>query len=387
MAKHDYYEVLGVDRTADEATVKKAYRKKAMELHPDRNPDKKEAEEQFKEVGEAYEVLSDPEKRARYDRYGHDGVKTAFGAGGFQWSDFHHFDEFGDIFGDIFESFFGVGFGGGGRAQPGGRGRDLRASVALTLEEAFSGTEQTIAVRRLEACEICRGSGCKPGTSRRICPTCRGAGQIRIAQGFFSIATTCDRCRGAGEIVSSPCPECSGAGRVEKTVRLKARIPAGVDEGMQLRLAGEGEAGPGGGRRGDLYVSIRLREHNRFVRRGADVFSEIPIGFAQAALGDTIEVETLRGKHPLKIPAGTQSHTLFKIADHGMPNPGSPGGPRGDHYVRVVVHTPKKLTDRQKELLRELAALGDEKISEEDKGFFGRVKDSFEKFKKEIIEE
>ena len=386
MAKRDYYEVLGVDRNADAAAVKKAYRKKAMQLHPDRNPDNPDAAEQFKEIGEAYEVLSDPEKRACYDRWGHEGVKSAFQTGGFQWTDFHHFEEFGDIFGDIFESFFGIG-SGRTRARASARGRDLRASVSLTLEEAFSGTEQKIQIRRLESCEACSGSGCRPGTGRQICPTCRGAGQVRITQGFFSIATTCDRCGGAGEMIASPCPECGGAGRVERSVSLKARIPAGVGDGMQLRLAGEGEAGPPGGRRGDLYVTIRLRDHERFVRRGQDIFSEVPISIVQAVLGDTVEVDTLAGKYSLKIPAGTHSHSVFKIPDHGMPNPNAPGGPRGAHYTRVAVWTPKKLTDRQKELLREFAALGNEKPAEEDRGFFDRVKDSFERFKREILED
>jgi len=385
MAPRDYYEILGLDRSASKADIKKAYRKKAMELHPDRNPNDPEAADKFKEVGEAYEVLSDDAKRARYDRYGHEGVKTAFGSGGFQWSDFHHFDEFSDIFGNIFETFFG--FGGGRTARRGpGRGRDMRAMATLTLEEAFNGAEHPLDVRRLETCETCRGSGCKPGTSRHVCPVCRGAGQVRVSQGFLSFATTCDRCGGAGEAIASPCPDCRGAGRSERNVHLKARIPAGVDKGMQLRLSGEGEAGPEGGPRGDLYVSIRVRDHERFVREGADIYSEEPISFVQAALGDTIQVQTLKGEHALKIPAGLQSHSLLKIPGHGMPNPNDPNGPRGIHYVRIVVRTPKKLTERQKELLREFAALNHEKAGD-SKGIFDRVKDSFEKFKKDILEE
>lgn len=385
MSKRDYYEILEVERTADQDVIKKAYRKKAMQLHPDRNPDDAEAADRFKEVGEAYEVLSDTDKRARYDRYGHEGLKGSFGAAGFQWSDFHHFDEFEDVLGDIFGSFFA----GGGRSRAGGvrRGRDLRASVELTLEEAFSGVEKSVSVRRNEPCQSCSGSGCKPGTGRHICPTCRGAGQVRLAQGFFSIATTCSHCGGVGETIASPCPQCAGAGLVERVARLKPRIPPGVDDQMRMRLSGEGEAGPQGGSAGDLYVIIHVREHERFLRRDQDIFSEVRISFAQAVLGDTIKVDTLLGEYDLRVPSGTQSHSILRIPDYGMPNPNAPRAPRGKHHVRVVVWTPKKLDDKQKELLREFASLTGDVPDEEEKGIFGRVKESFEKFTKDILED
>ncbi len=385
MSKRDYYEVLGTSRTASADEIKKAYRRKAMELHPDRNPNDPEAAERFKEIGEAYEVLSDSDKRARYDRYGHEGVRSTFGQGGFEWTDFHHFDEFGDLFGNIFGSFFGMGQQGQRGGQP--RGRDLRTSVQMTLEEAFTGVEKTVELRRLELCETCNGNGCRPGTGPQVCPRCRGAGQIRLTEGFFSIASTCDRCRGAGQIISSPCVACAGNGRVEKAARLTAKIPAGVDNGMQLRLAGEGEAGGNGSRRGDLYVVIQVRDHEKFQREGQDIYSEAPISFVQAALGDAIVVETLKEKTALKIPAGTQGHKVFRIAGHGMPNPNDPHGKRGDHFVRVKIWTPQKLNERQKELLREFALEGGDVTPDEDKGLFDRVKETFEKFKKDIMEE
>lgn len=385
MSKRDYYEVLGVARQASPDEVKKSYRRKAMELHPDRNPNDPDAAERFKELGEAYEVLSDPDKRARYDRFGHEGVKNSFGQGGFQWTDFHHFDEFGDLFGNIFETFFGMG------GQPGGRGgamrgRDLRTSVQLTLEEAFAGVEKSLEIRRQEPCDTCEGTGARPGTGPTTCTRCRGAGQIRVTEGFFSIASTCDRCRGAGQIISSPCVACAGNGRQERTARLKARIPAGVDNGMQLRLAGEGEAGLNGSRRGDLYVVIQVAEHPKFQREGQDVYSEHPISFIQAALGDAVIVETLKEKTALKIPAGTQSHKVFRITGHGMPSPNQPDGRRGDHYVRVTVWTPQKINDKQKELLRQFAEEGGDVAPDEDKGLFDRMKETFEKFKKDVME-
>ena len=384
MAKRDYYETLGVERSASADEIRRAYRKKAMALHPDRNPDNPDASQQFKDVGEAFEVLSDDNKKARYDRYGHEGLQGSFGTGGFEWSDFHHFDEFGDVFGGIFDAFFGGGRSGG-RGRPGTtRGRDLRASVSLTLKQAFNGYEHEFQVRRPETCETCEGSGCRAGTSRQVCPTCRGAGQVRVSQGFFSIASTCDRCRGAGEIIQSPCPECSGAGRVERVSRLTAQIPPGVDNGMQLRLSGEGEAGARGASRGDLYVTIRVEDHPTIARRGSDLYSEKAISFAQAALGATVEIETLLGDEKLEIPAGTQTGCLFTIRDHGMPDPNRPNGQRGHHHVRVLVWTPQKLDDKQKDLLKEFAALSSETPGEEDKSFFDKIRDSFEQFKRDI---
>ncbi len=379
MSVRDYYEVLGIGREATAEEVKKAYRKVAMKEHPDRNPDDPEgAAERFKEAAEAYEVLSDAEKRARYDKYGHEGLKSAFGGGGFQWSDFHHANEMQDIFGDIFSAFFGGGGGGGRRGVA--RGRDIRIRYGITLEEAFAGKEAKVAFERRETCETCKGSGAAEGTSRRPCLQCGGTGTMRLSRGFFAVQTTCDRCGGAGSIIEKPCAGCHGQGLVGKKVEVKFDIPPGVDNGMSMRLRGEGEpyAGQNGatGERGDLYVNFEVKEHEVFAREGSDIYIETPISFSQAALGATISVPTLHGDQELPVPHGTQSHKVFRLKGKGMP---TGNGGFGDQYVRIVVITPKKLNDRQKELLRELAKESKEDFKEyRKKSFFEKVKDTIE---------
>lgn len=383
MAKRDYYEILGLSREATADEVKKSYRKLALKYHPDRNPGDHEAEEKFKEACEAYEVLSDQAKRARYDRYGHEGVKNAFGQGGFQWSDFSHFGDFEDILGDVFGSFFGMG-GGGGRRRF-NRGRDLRLTYSITLEEAFRGTEAELSLTRLETCEECNGGGARPGTSPRQCPQCRGSGQIRVTQGFFSINTTCDVCRGEGTVIDSPCTACAGSGRVNERVKLSATIPGGVDHGMKLRLGGEGEAGVHGGQRGDLYVVIQVEEHEVFKRDGADLLCEIPISFSQAALGAALEIPSLHGEVSLEVPAGTQTHKVFRLRGKGMPRLRNPEQ-FGDLFVRVIVQTPTRLSERERELLSELGDLrADQPVASPRKGFFDRIKDSFDQVKKDML--
>jgi len=383
MAKRDYYEVLGVGREASPEEIKKVYRKMALKYHPDRNPGDNASEETFKEASEAYEVLGDPDKRARYDRYGHEGLRSAFSPGGFQWSDFTHFGDFEDILGGMFGQFFGMGGLGGGRQS--NRGRDLRVTLNITLEEAFKGTESEIALTRLEICEKCAGSGVSAGSRPRTCPRCRGAGQLRIMQGFFSINTTCDVCHGEGRIIDHPCASCAGHGRVNARARLKVAVPRGVDHGMRLRLSGEGEAGVKGGPRGDLYVVVNVEEDERFQRDGDDLLCEVPVKFAQAALGAEIKVPSLHGDQPLAIPPGTQTHKAFRLRGRGMPRVRD-GQSYGDLYVRVIVHTPQRLSERQKELLREYDELDEEKLTAPGrKGFFEQLKDSFDQLKKDVL--
>jgi len=365
--KADYYELLGVSRNATEEEIKKAYRKAALRYHPDRNPGDKAAEEKFKELSEAYQVLIDPEKRAQYDRYGH----AAFEQGGFNGFDFT--SNFEDIFGDIFGDFFGVGGRGRRRAQ---RGEDLSCNLEISFEEAAFGTEKTISVPRMTLCEGCQGTGAKPGTAPKTCATCRGSGQVRFQQGFFTVARTCNRCGGQGKVITEPCPACHGAGTVRKASTLQVKIPAGVDTGARLKLRGEGEVGPSGGVPGDLYVLIRVREHPLFGRQHNDVVCEIPISFPQAALGAEIEVPTLEGKIKMKIPPGTQSGSVFRLRGKGIPD--LRGGGRGDQLVRVIIEVPRKLTGRQRELLEEFARLdGEEDVHPMTKGFFDKVKELF----------
>jgi molecular chaperone DnaJ len=348
MAKRDYYEVLGVNRDASEDDIKKAYRKLAMQHHPDRNPDNPKAEEKFKEAKQAYEVLTDPDKRAAYDRFGHAGVDAtsgmgAGGAGGF-----------GDIFGDIFSEIFG----GGGRARSNVyRGADLRYNLEISLEDAARGAETRIRVPTLERCETCSGTGAKPGTQPVTCNTCGGAGQVRIQQGFFSLQQTCPRCSGTGKIVREPCATCSGAGRVKKQKTLSVKIPAGVDEGDRIRLSGEGESGVNGGPPGDLYVVIRLKPHQVFTRDGSDLHCEMPVSFTMAALGGELEIPTLDGSAKLRIPAETQTGKVFRLRSKGIKSVRS--NDHGDLFCHVVVETPVSLTSRQKELLRELEAINE----------------------------
>jgi molecular chaperone DnaJ len=356
MSKRDYYQVLGVPRNAAEEAVTKAYRRLAMKYHPDRNPDDKEAEERFKEAKEAYEILTDAQKRAAYDQYGHAGLDAARGAGqGFSPS-----DAFGDIFGDMFGDIFGGGRRGGGRSAV-YRGADLRYELTLDLEQAVFGTSTEIDFQTVAECSECNGSGAVRGHTPATCDTCSGAGQVRISQGFFAVQQACPRCKGRGTIIKDPCKKCSGHGRMRTSKRLSVKVPAGVDTGDRIRLAGEGEAGRNGGPTGDLYVEIAVREHPIFERDHAHLSCEVPISFVTAALGGSVEVPTLEGQAAIKIPAGTQSGRVFRLREKGV----KPvrGGATGDLFCRVVVETPVELNAEQKSLLRkfESAISGDDK--------------------------
>ena len=347
MSKRDYYKVLDVPKTATEAEIKKAYRRLAMKYHPDRNPNDREAEESFKEAKEACEVLSDPHKRATYDQHGHAGLEAASrgGRGGFSA------DAFADIFGDVFGDIFGGAGRRGGRSQV-FRGADLRYELELELPQAVFGHQVQIEVPRLSECETCHGTGAAKGSSPSTCETCGGVGQVRVSQGFFQLQQTCPRCRGAGTMVRNPCDTCLGQGRVRRTRKLSVKVPPGVDSGDRVRLAGEGEAGRNGGPPGDLYVEVQVREHAIFERDGEHLSCEVPVSFATAALGGTVEVPTLEGDVTLKIPAETQSGRIFRLRDKGV----KPvrGGARGDLFCRVVVETPVHLSAEQKELVRAL---------------------------------
>ncbi len=345
MAKRDYYEVLGVSKGASEAEIKKAYRRLAMKHHPDRNPGDASAEASFKEAKEAYEVLSEARTREAYDRFGHAGVDAA-AAGGRGGAGFSPGDAFGDIFGDVFGDIFGTSRRGRSTVF---RGADLRYELPLDLEQAVFGATVNIDVPTLVTCDTCRGSGAKPGTSPKTCSTCSGAGQVRIAQGFFSIQQTCPNCRGTGQTIETPCTDCGGRGRTQQTKTLAVKIPAGVDDGDRIRLTGEGEAGQNGGPAGDLYVEVRVRRHPIFERNGADLTCVIPISFAAAALGGTIQVPTLQGEVALKVPAETQSGRVFRLRGKGV-RPVR-GLETGDLYCRVEVETPVNLTAEQKRLL------------------------------------
>ena len=348
MSKADYYKVLDVPRTATEAEIKKAYRRLAMKYHPDRNPNDRDAEEAFKEAKEACEVLTDPQKRAAYDQYGHAGVEAASRGGGGRGG--FGADTFSDIFGDVFGDIFG-GARRSSRSQV-YRGADLRYELELELPQAVFGHQVEVSLERLAECEACHGSGAAKGTSPTTCETCGGAGQVRIAQGFFQLQQTCPRCRGSGTIVRNPCDACLGQGRVRRPRTLSVKVPAGVDTGDRVRLAGEGEAGRNGGPPGDLYVEIHVREHPIFERDGVHLSCEVPVSFATAALGGTLNVPTLEGDVALKIPAETQSGRIFRLRDKGV----KPvrGGSRGDLFCRVVVETPVHLSAEQRELIRRL---------------------------------
>jgi molecular chaperone DnaJ len=349
MAKTDYYETLGVARNASDADIKKAYRRLAMKHHPDRNPDKA-SEAKFKEINEAYAILSDAQKRAAYDQFGHAGVDPSAGAGGGGFYSGSGGANFSDIFGDVFGDIFGGGRGRGGRDAF--RGADLRYSLELSLEDAVKGTEVRIRVPTLDTCGTCKGSGAKAGSAPTPCRTCGGQGQVRMQQGFFSIQQTCPTCRGAGKIVTDPCATCHGQGRVQNTKDLKVKVPAGVDEGDQIRLGGEGEAGENGGPHGDLYVQVRLKPHSIFKRDGNDLYCEMPVRFSVATLGGELETPTLDGKASIKIPAGTQSEKIFRLRGKGVRNVRT--GQLGDLFCRISVETPVNLTDKQKALLQEL---------------------------------
>ncbi|MDP3516397.1 MAG: molecular chaperone DnaJ [Pseudohongiella sp.] len=360
MSKRDYYEVLGVPRDATEADLKKAYRRVAMKHHPDRNPDNKESEELFKEANEAFEVLSNPEKKARYDQFGHAGVNQQ-GGGGAGAGDFG--DIFSDIFGDIFGGA-GGGRAGGGRAGV-RKGADLRYNLELDLEDAVKGTTVKIRIPTAVTCSTCDGSGAKKGSAPVDCSSCNGVGQVRMQQGFFSVQQTCPRCHGSGKQIKDPCNTCHGRGQVEEQKTLSVKVPAGVDEGDRIRLTGEGQAGTNGGPPGDLYVQVHMREHKLFVRDGRDLHCEIPISFVDAALGGELEVPTLDGRVKLKIPAETQTGKLFRLRGKGVTS--VRGGGAGDLLCRVVVETPVQLTRRQKELLQEFQTIGESEGSQSPK--------------------
>jgi len=392
VGKRDYYEILGVSKNATEDEIKRAYRKLAKKYHPDANPGDKTAEEKFKEISVAYEVLSDPQKRAQYDQFGH----AADGAGGF--GDFSGFGGFGGFgskgspFEDIFNMFAGRGFGddsdifdmffGGRGSETKGpqKGADLHVTIEVDFEEAAFGAEKDIRIARKELCPQCHGSGAKKGTKPETCPVCGGKGKVQYRQntafGQFVNIATCDRCHGTGTIIKSPCGECKGTGKVRRERVIKVKIPAGVDNGFRLRVSGEGEAGELGGAAGDLYVHLRVKPHPLFKREGENLFCQIPITFTQAALGAKIEIDTLDGKEILEIPAGTQTHAKFKLKGKGITN--IRGTHRGDLIVQTIVHTPTQLTEEERELLRKFAALRGEKTETiNEKGFFKKVKNAF----------
>lgn len=377
MAKRDYYEILGVSKDAAESEIKKAYRKKAMQYHPDRNPDDKDAEEHFKQVNEAYEVLSDSEKKAQYDQFGHAAFENGGGFSGFQGG----FGDFGDIFGDI----FGDMFGGGGRAYQQNaprKGADLQYGITIDFKEAVFGTEKEIQINRQETCDLCHGSGAKEGSEVRVCPDCHGTGVVtKVVStpfGQMQQQTTCPRCSGTGEIIDEACTKCHGKKKILRKQKIKVKVPAGVDNGSTLRMSGEGESGDNGGPSGDLYISIKVRSHPLFKREGSNIILEMPIRFVQAALGDEIEVPTLDGKVKYKIKEGTQTGTVFRFKNKGVPNVRN-NKQRGDQLVKVTVEVPKNLTSEQKKHLQEFANSTGEDVNTQNKSFWNKVKDVFEK--------
>lgn len=376
MAKKDFYEVLGVDRSADAATMKSAYRKLAMQHHPDRNPDDAEAEQKFKEVNEAYDVLRDDDKRAAYDRYGH----AAFEGGGPQGGGAGGFD-FGGGFSDIFDEMFGDFAGGRGRRQANVHGADLRYNLDVTLEDAFAGKQTRVRVNTSVSCESCQGSGAEGGATPVACPSCHGAGKIRAQQGFFTVERSCPTCQGAGRVIDNPCRECAGAGRVEREKTLSVNIPSGVEDGTRIRVSGEGEAGLRGGPPGDLYIFVSIKPHRFFGREGADIYCRVPIPMTTAVLGGTLEVPTIDGNRArVNVPAGTQTGQQFRLRGKGMTVLRSSA--RGDMYVQSQVETPVNLTKKQRELLREFDESGGGKShSPEAEGFFTKVKELWEDFK------
>src|SRR6266536_261265 len=373
--KRDYYEVLGVARGAHEEEIKRAYRKLAVKFHPDKNPNDPHAEERFKELGEAYDVLIDPDKHAAYDRFGHAAFAqgAGFGGGGFH----DPFDIFREVFGGggigggIFETFFG----GGGRAEDRQRGSDLRYDMEIKLEEAAFGVEKEIEIAKLDTCDKCQGSGAEPGSRTITCSTCGGRGQVISSRGFFHVSQTCPRCHGAGEVIEKPCQKCRGEGRVEKLSRVKLKIPAGIREGSRLRSLGNGEAGTRGGPPGDLYVVIHFKEHKIFQREGDDLYCEVPIPFSVATLGGEIDVPTLEGRAHLKVPAGTQSGQMFKLRGKGIINVNGRG--HGELFARLIVEVPSRLNAEQSRKLEEFAALCGEENTPMRRSFFERAKEFF----------
>jgi molecular chaperone DnaJ len=378
VSKRDYYEVLGVSRTATEVEIKSAYRKLALQYHPDRNPGDHAAEERFKESAEAYSVLADGDKRHLYDRYGHAGLGGA-ATGGFDPNVFTGFEDILGGLGDIFG--FGDVFGGGRRGGGVQRGADLRYDLEISFDEAAKGSETSIQIPRQEACETCAGTGAAAGSKPTTCPQCHGRGQLRYQQGFFTVARTCGQCRGTGSVIAKPCATCKGAGRVQKERKLTVRVPAGIATGQRLRLTGEGDGGGPGGPAGDLYVVIHVQDHPFFHRDGNDLYAEVPLSFSTVALGGEIKIPTLEGDEPFKVPEGTESGQSFRLRGRGMPDVTGRG--RGDLFVTMKVITPKKLTREQKKLLEQLAAslpkeqFAPTPVNHEDRGLFGRVKDIF----------
>jgi molecular chaperone DnaJ len=366
--KRDYYEVLGVAKDATTEQIKKAYRKCAMEFHPDRNPGNKEAEQKFKDAAEAYEVLQDQEKRARYDRFGHEGLRGA------PQHDFSNFESIFEVFGDIFGGGGGGDFFGFGRRRAGPRsGASLKVELELDFMEAAKGCEKNVEIRRAEPCETCKGSGAKPGSKAAVCGTCGGRGEVAATQGFFQIRTTCPACGGQGTKIDKPCQDCDGEGAKRRKREIKIRIPAGVEDGTRMRVAGEGEAGAHNGPRGDLYVFLSVRPHDFFGREGEDLTCEVPITFPQAALGAKVRVPTLDGTEEIEVARGTQSGTVFRLPGRGFANLRGYG--KGDELVRVVVETPKRLSKRQEELLRELAACDETDVAERRRSFLDKLKE------------
>ena len=376
MSKRDYYDVLGVDKNASDADIKKAYRKQAMKFHPDRNPDDKGAEDKFKEANEAYEVLGDTEKKSRYDRFGHAGVDPNMGGGGF--GGFGGGGGFEDIFGDIFEGF---GFGGGGGRRRNGprKGRDIRMNVVIEFTDAAFGVKRDIEILRTEECNTCEGSGAEPGNSMTQCPKCKGAGELRYAQrslfGETIQVRECDQCKGKGEIPEKPCHTCKGHGIVRKRKHMDVKIPAGIEDGMVITLRGEGDLGSKGGPRGDIYLVVQVKPHEIFKREGNNIICEIPITFTQAALGDNITVPTLDGKVKYAIPEGTQTGTVFRLKGKGIQDINGYG--RGDQFVKVTIETPKNLNKDQRKMLEDFSASLGESGHERQKGFFDKVKEAF----------
>jgi molecular chaperone DnaJ len=376
MSTRDYYEVLGLDRTADSEEIKGVYRKLAMKYHPDRNPGDESAAERFKEASEAYEVLGDPDKRSRYDRFGHAGVRGAFSGGGFDWSDFHHFDDFGDIFGSLFETLFGFGGARGGRRS--NRGGDILHRLTITLEQAAKGVEVELSVDRHRACGGCDGTGSEGGAPRRRCLTCGGTGQMAVRRGIMIFQSTCESCAGRGEVVERPCGECGGKGLVVESVKVSVKIPPGIHSGQRIQLRGQGHASAHGGPRGDLFAEVTITPHKTFAREDDHVVMDLPISVSQAALGAQAEIPTLWGQAELKIPGGTQTHEVFRLQGQGMPILNRQR--RGDMFVRTRVVTPRRLSERQQELFQQLAEEdGDileptsETLFEKGKDFLGKI--------------
>ncbi|MDO8525435.1 MAG: molecular chaperone DnaJ [Candidatus Omnitrophota bacterium] len=389
MSKRDYYEILGLSKSASPDEIKKAYRNLALKYHPDRVPGdkKKEAEGKFKEVSEAYEVLMDTQKKATYDQYGHASVDSSFKQGGFSWQDFHHFDDVKDVWGqfDLNDLLRGFGFGsnmfsdsfeeGQGRSYGGRRGSDLEFRLEITFAEAAFGAEKTIAIPRYEACDVCGGTGAKPGSKAQSCPDCGGRGKVSASSGYFNIIRTCSKCGGEGKIINTPCAACGGRGRIRTNRNIKVKIPAGVDTGSRLRVHGEGEAGEKGARPGDLYILLEVKSHEIFERHDSDIYCEAPISFATAVLGGEVEVPTLEGKIMMKIPAGTQGGRVFRLRGKGIARIHEYG--RGDQLVKVQIDVPTELTPEQKRLLRDFAKASERNSGPLEKSFVEKMKRMF----------